>query len=205
MPTWLNLICVNCWKGFYRMKCHVKCDHACCSRKCMARYKTKKLLRICPWCWNTFCAVSRKKYCTRKCSSTARITKIKKLCEICWKEFTYKKSRDWIAKYCSYECAIQRPNNHRLWKDNLRWKWYDHRRWKLSKLKSRWKIIKKRDNYTCQECWNKEHLMAHHIIQYKDSEELRFDEDNWITLCNVCHANYHPQQKNLLLNHHKKK
>lgn len=54
-----------------------------------------------------------------------------------------------------------------------------------------------RDRYTCQCCgahsgngksvW----LEAHHIFNYKDYPEKRFDVDNGITLCQQCHIDFH--------------
>lgn len=57
-------------------------------------------------------------------------------------------------------------------------------------------IIYKRDNYLCQEC--KEaglRLNAHHIKSWKDYPDLRFDVDNGITLCIVCHRKKHKKKE----------
>lgn len=55
--------------------------------------------------------------------------------------------------------------------------------------------IYKRDNFTCQECGDRNHigrgkrirLECHHIISLKEDPSLIFDETNCITLCYACH------------------
>ena len=49
------------------------------------------------------------------------------------------------------------------------------------------KEILERDNHTCQNCGTKEKLHCHHIIPWKENEELRFEVSNGIVYCNSCH------------------
>jgi len=52
------------------------------------------------------------------------------------------------------------------------------------------KNILERDNYICQECGisgNKSYLNVHHIKPFSLYYELRFDNNNAITLCKKCH------------------
>ena len=55
------------------------------------------------------------------------------------------------------------------------------------------KFVFNRDNYTCQRCGDNKggNLNAHHIINYMESEDLRIDLDNGITLCKSCHKLFH--------------
>lgn len=48
------------------------------------------------------------------------------------------------------------------------------------------KAIKERDG-KCLGCGTKERLHAHHILNFKDFPEKRFDLDNGMTLCCTCH------------------
>jgi len=49
--------------------------------------------------------------------------------------------------------------------------------------------VKTRDNFTCQHCktYSLKHLHAHHIKDWDNFPELRFDVNNGITLCRGCH------------------
>ena len=53
--------------------------------------------------------------------------------------------------------------------------------------------IHKKYNETCQECGTKEGIMhAHHIKEYAQYPEKRYDIENGILLCEKCHAKIHP-------------
>jgi len=65
----------------------------------------------------------------------------------------------------------------------------------------RWRReVYRRDNNTCQHCGATVGLHAHHILSYNEYPELRFDIDNGITLCTVCHALEHPSFSSIILN-----
>lgn len=52
-----------------------------------------------------------------------------------------------------------------------------------------WRVkVFKRDFFACRLCSRKEGLQAHHIRRWADYVELRFDVNNGITLCDICHA-----------------
>lgn len=59
------------------------------------------------------------------------------------------------------------------------------------------KEIKERDNWICKKCGclERKALAAHHIIPWKSDESKRFDIENGITLCNVCHHKLEGFQK----------
>lgn len=59
------------------------------------------------------------------------------------------------------------------------------------------KLVFNRDLYTCQCCGDKNgnghevYLEAHHIYNYKDFPDKRFDVNNGTTLCRRCHTLFH--------------
>lgn len=57
------------------------------------------------------------------------------------------------------------------------------------------KDVLSRDSYMCQWCHNKEDLVAHHIVSWKENIELRFNLSNGLTLCRSCHMSHHKNKK----------
>lgn len=61
---------------------------------------------------------------------------------------------------------------------------------RASKHYFRWRnAVYERDSYTCQCCGDSSggNLNAHHIYNYSEHEELRYDISNGITMCELCH------------------
>ena len=59
----------------------------------------------------------------------------------------------------------------------------ENRRWR--------KAVFERDDYTCQLTGKHGYIVAHHIVGYNVSEELRFAVDNGITLLEEVHKSFH--------------
>lgn len=57
-----------------------------------------------------------------------------------------------------------------------------------TKCKEWVKAVKERDGYTCVRCGSKNRVAAHHVIPWRVDETKRFDIDNGISLCVVCHG-----------------
>lgn len=64
------------------------------------------------------------------------------------------------------------------------------------------KHILKRDNYECQHCKLKgmysKAETVHHIKHLKDYPQLAIEDDNLISLCNVCHNIVHPEKLKII-------
>ena len=48
--------------------------------------------------------------------------------------------------------------------------------------------VKARDGWKCVKCESTNRVAAHHIVPWVESETLRFDVNNGVTLCCSCHA-----------------
>ncbi len=59
------------------------------------------------------------------------------------------------------------------------------------------KSVLLRDNFTCQKC-NKHggDLNAHHLYSFKDYPQFRYELENGVTLCVVCHTKVHGFREN---------
>ena len=64
------------------------------------------------------------------------------------------------------------------------------------------KQVFERDQYKCVECGQKGTLQAHHIKEWADYPDLRYEIDNGITLCRECHSKKHPKLTKLILSSH---
>lgn len=52
----------------------------------------------------------------------------------------------------------------------------------------KWRIrVFKRDGFACKKCGSKNKIQAHHIRTWEKYPQLRFDINNGITLCKLCH------------------
>ena len=75
------------------------------------------------------------------------------------------------------------------WKGNLV---SDEVRERRSYIAKKWrKQVTKRDDHKCQKCGSRDKLHAHHIKDFKDHPDLRWDLNNGITVCVFCHEKIH--------------
>jgi 5-methylcytosine-specific restriction endonuclease McrA len=104
-----------------------------------------------------------------------------------------KKSK--TAKYCSPKCQNQDHSERISGEKSHNWKGGVADTNKRSQFKREiyeWrKLVFKRDFYKCQHCGSKKELEAHHIIEWSKCVETRFDLNNGLTLCIICHGKVH--------------
>ena len=126
----------------------------------------------CQLCWKTTC---RKKYILcQKCSNWIE-----------WRRWEYKHSQETIEK-------ITKRTPRKKWEAHPMWKWWVTSESKTIRQSLTYKLWRKsvfeRDDYTCKLCYERWwKLEAHHIKTFSKSPELRFDINNWVCLCKLCH------------------
>lgn len=87
-------------------------------------------------------------------------------CGCLWKEsITGENNSQWKGGITSKLAKLRQSKEHKDWQ----------------------KAVYEKDWYTCQCCGNGRNLRAHHILNFSDHEDLRFDVTNGITLCKECH------------------
>ena len=208
--------CDYCDKEIYKRPSCVF-EHNFCSRRCFGKwesenktgesacnYKNALLTKICPVCNKEFTTYfSNQVCCSVKCKSIVQNNRETLKCVNCNTVFERTASEIFWANqrgceniFCSTKCKQEYHvgENHPNWiKDRTQLK-NQNKSMRWSKEMCDWrKSIYKRDNYTCQMCGNRSHkdnaviLNAHHIKRFIDNENLRFDIDNGITLCEDCH------------------
>ncbi len=72
---------------------------------------------------------------------------------------------------------------------------------RCSEKAAEWRnAVFQRDEYSCKDCGKKGHIQAHHIKSWAVHPELRYNINNGVTLCLLCHAKRHPRKAKLILN-----
>jgi hypothetical protein len=65
-----------------------------------------------------------------------------------------------------------------------------------SKKYDAWRLnVFERDLFKCQSCGTDKNLCAHHIVEWDDSKELRYELSNGLTVCRGCHLKIHWQDE----------
>ena len=88
---------------------------------------------------------------------------------------------------CGNRAIHKSGENSSNWKGGITPKLLSER---TSKRYNEWRdMVYKKDWYTCQCCGKSKNINknAHHIINYAENEELRYDLNNSILLCEECH------------------
>lgn len=79
--------------------------------------------------------------------------------------------------------------NHPRWKGGI----HDERWNRLQPKYKQWRFsVFSRDHFLCQGCGiHSDNLEAHHIYNWNEHIDIRYDVDNGITFCHDCHAEFH--------------
>ncbi len=68
-------------------------------------------------------------------------------------------------------------------------------KYKILLLDERWKklslSIKERDNFLCRKCKCKNNLQVHHIVYINKKNPWEYNDNQLITLCELCHKKEH--------------
>ena len=142
--------------------------------------------------------VKEHNFCSQECLANSRKTGGTVKCYTCGKEFYKIKSQIERSEkhFCSEECKCKHQNSL-VGKLNP---WYNPNLTDEERISNRdyieytkWRDeVYKRDNYTCQRCGKRQgDINAHHLNGYDTFKEQRVDVNNGVTLCNVCHKEFH--------------
>lgn len=165
--------------------------------------KELELNRVCPACGKEFhlklVEIKEQNYCSNKCRGIAKRNPLtKKTCVNCGSEFARRKSETSgnfsKRKLCSKECQTAfAPPPVGSGADNPRWKGDDARRRNRLGPSRKWREqVLARDDAACQRCGATDAtLVAHHILPFETYPEKRWDVDNGLTLCQLCHFKEH--------------
>lgn len=201
------LICAYCKQQFQAVRRTRKyCSHKCSTDANRGKQCSKRVMVACKTCEKPIIMTKRRMktakhhFCSLQCRFVGQIKHIKKACFVCGKEFEIHPSD--MAKsmnggsFCSQGCAKVFQSTRQTGKNNPCWKGGVTKEYTLIRTSPKareWaKAIFQRDNFTCQKCGVRGNtLNAHHIKDFANHTELRFDINNGITLCEKCHREHH--------------
>lgn len=105
-------------------------------------------------------------------------------------EETKAKIKKALLKKSEYFSNLYKGEKSSFWKGGLTdentiiRRGFEFKRWRTS--------VFERDNYTCQRCLKRGTILhPHHIENFSSNIEKRFDIENGITLCKLCHRKFH--------------
>lgn len=189
-----------------------------CSRSCSVKYNKKYHNEIltCSICGERFTrmksAIKGKEnhYCSYGCADIGwginhggekhhNFTSVELKCAQCGKGVLRKRCRAMQGGnfFCSQRCQGDWMSENLTGENNPR---YNPKLTEEERLQERnlegyaeWRLaVYKRDDFTCQICGDKkERLNAHHLDAYMWDVENRTNVENGVTLCKVCHSEYH--------------
>lgn len=208
--TYIEVKCDYCGNIFKKRYCkYVKNKKHYCSKECAYGGKpaSRKIEVKCDYCGNTIKIKERKYkeqkhfFCNRECYRRYNVGKnhpnykerIITYCEWCGKELIREQwqKKNHPMSFCSLECEGKWMKKYQVGENNVNWRGgYDGcyglkvEEWCAIK-----NTVRKRDNYTCQNCGavekDGETFHVHHIIKYRLTQDN--SNNNLITICPMCH------------------
>lgn len=198
MTRKVTLICHFCKKTF--QVDYWFSNQKYCSRECArsaSRGKTMVEMR-CKFCGKKFIrekCYQGQKYCSYRCSVEAKKKNIIKTCEICGKKFNVKPSIAHKRFTCSKACDKERRSIMYSGAGAPTFKNRQHYYKNTAGQRLR-RLIRERDNYTCQECGKTKTEMGRNpIVHHIDGNYNNNLPDNLICLCHSCHTKIHWQMR----------
>lgn len=208
-----NCVCDYCGKGIYKTPSRLrKYKKHFCNNTCASKSRSIRETKQCTVCGKD---VTRKPsefesdnlFCSRKCYhefdkmvKNKTTNKVTCVCSYCGKSFMRFPSQIKGKKYtyCDTNCKdkhngeLLSGEKHHRWNPDLT----EEERLERRKCKEylNWReAVYRRDRYTCQCCGDNKggNLVAHHILNFSEHEDLRTEVTNGITLCEKCHKEFH--------------
>lgn len=213
--------CAECNNTITRTKSNIK-TNVFCNDVCKGRYIGKnfnnythrnpehKISKLCLNCNKNYYIPNKRKnskFCTQNCRAEYyakditknQINRKKVDCDNCNNQFEKKVSDVRNLNFCKTDCMYEYYSKENLFTGSNSGTWnggkqgYKGKNWLSQRRK-----IRKRDNYTCQECGITEdkygqELSVHHIIPFImfDDYKKANKDDNLICVCEPCHRKIH--------------
>jgi len=204
--------CSICGKEFTAKKSEVEKGVKTCSREC--RYKQtsisvsaaltgriyKRVERACQTCGKVFTVApsNPKLHCSRECGNQSPERKAKLQANF-RRQWGNPETRQRLM------AGIKKRSQSEQWQSAAHFqKGEKHPRFTGAKNRERavaisryqykeWRLaVYKRDRFTCRDCGeHSRKLVAHHIKEWANHPDLRYDVSNGITLCETCHDKRH--------------
>lgn len=214
----IKVTCLQCSNVVERYPSLAK-DAKFCSMSCRSRYfqvlnarrgannnfwSGGKANFTCTQCGKEFQDYTRKDgrkdrlFCSQRCRADSKKRRITIVCKICGRSVERIASQD--GPYCSQKCFSKDSQSFKRSSGENHWNWKggvtpkNHAERTSAKL-IRWrKSVFERDGYKCAVCEkDRPRLHAHHILEFADYPDRRFDVDNGVTLCTWHHQMLHPK------------
>lgn len=179
-------LCAHCGKAIPAQRARSRY----CSHKCDGATRQIRTIVNCQHCgrefWIHTCHMGRGqgKYCSRECKRIATTTPPNTTCQVCGIPIAQRPHDRWVRKYCSWACRKigMRGPNHPAYKGGDP----DYRGPQWDAIRE---VALQRDNYTCQDCGNRDDLAVHHIVPWAKTQDNSLS--NLVTLCRACHSRAH--------------